>query len=86
MQELRDLAANEDIVFVRIKENDDMLKCEAFSNKGYIGDCLLRNEIVVEKLKQRAVLNKVKGDDLKEIIRDVARLHLKMKSGWFEKS
>ena len=82
MQELKELTINKQIAFVRIKENNKELKCEAFSDKGYVGDCLLKNKVVIEKVKDHAVLNKIKGPELETIIRDIARLHLKIKSGW----
>lgn len=86
LQELKDMSVNEQISFIRIKEDEDLLKCEAFSAKGFIGNYVLRNKFVIEKVKGYAVINKVKGEVLNDIIRDVARMHLKYKGGWMEQS
>lgn len=84
MQELRNLTAHKEISYIRIKEDDSLLKCEAFSTRGYVGNCVLRNKAVIKKVKDYASMNKIKGTEIEAILRNVARLHLKIKSGWID--
>ncbi len=80
LRELRNLIDHQEISFIRIKEEEDLLKCEAFSTTGYVGNCVLRNKIVIEKVKHHAKINKIKGSEIDTLIKHVARLHLKLKS------
>lgn len=86
LQQLRELTANRQVNFIRIKEHGNLLNCEVFSANGYIGKCVLKNKTVIDKFKDHTVINKLKGEDLEVILKDIARLHLKMKSGWIDET